>query len=153
MKTLSLTQPWATLVAINAKRVETRSWGTSYRGQLAIHASKSFPKDCKELCGDDPFFTKLLAAGYGRREQGAPDDNWMEIDVERLPRGVIIATCFLTDCRRITESRSDIPVPDASVELAFGDYTPRRFAWVFAGITPITPVPAKGSLGLWNSSI
>lgn len=40
MKGLSLTQPWATLVAIGAKRIETRIWATSYRGPLAIHAAK-----------------------------------------------------------------------------------------------------------------
>jgi hypothetical protein len=38
MKGLTLTQPWATLVAIGAKRIETRSWPTRYRGLLAIHA-------------------------------------------------------------------------------------------------------------------
>ncbi len=153
MKTLSLTQPWATLVAVGAKRIETRSWGTTYRGPLAIHASKGFPADCKELCQDDPFFTKLIDAGYGRREKGAPDDNWMEVGVERLPRGVVIATCVLSDCRRITEIRSDLPVPDASVELAFGDYTPGRWAWVLSDIKAIEPIPAKGRLGLWDSSI
>lgn len=35
MKALTLTQPWATLVAIQAKRIETRSWGTDYRGWIA----------------------------------------------------------------------------------------------------------------------
>ena len=33
VKALSLTQPWATLVAMGAKRIETRSWATSYRGR------------------------------------------------------------------------------------------------------------------------
>lgn len=34
MRGLSLTQPWATLVAIGAKKIETRSWTTTYRGAL-----------------------------------------------------------------------------------------------------------------------
>ena len=34
VKALTLTQPWATLVAIGAKRIETRSWSTRYRGPL-----------------------------------------------------------------------------------------------------------------------
>ena len=42
MKALTLTQPWATLIAVGAKRIETRSWGTSYRGRIAIHAAKGF---------------------------------------------------------------------------------------------------------------
>jgi hypothetical protein len=31
MKALTLTQPWASLVAFKAKRIETRSWSTNYR--------------------------------------------------------------------------------------------------------------------------
>lgn len=42
MKALTLTQPYATLVAIGEKRLETRSWRTSYRGPLAIHAAKGW---------------------------------------------------------------------------------------------------------------
>ena len=53
MKALTLTQPWATLVAIGAKRIETRSWRTSYRGPLAIHAAKGFPKWAREFAQDD----------------------------------------------------------------------------------------------------
>ena len=40
MKALSLTQPWASLVADGRKTTETRSWLTHYRGPLAIHATK-----------------------------------------------------------------------------------------------------------------
>jgi hypothetical protein len=41
MKALTLIQPWASLVAIGAKRVETRGWRTSYRGPLAIASRAS----------------------------------------------------------------------------------------------------------------
>ena len=44
MKALSLKQPWAAMVANGTKTVETRSWSTSYRGPLAIHASQ--PDGC-----------------------------------------------------------------------------------------------------------
>lgn len=154
MKALTLTQPWATLVALGAKHVETRSWETLYRGPLAIHAAKGFPRDCKELCRDDPFFTKLIVAGYemgGRNDSSDEPDDWPEVDVDRLPRGMVVATCHLVDCRRITPMRLDIPVPDASEEFAFGDYTPGRFAWVLGDIIRLPePIPAKGALGLWD---
>lgn len=39
VKTLTLLQPWASLVACGAKKIETRSWATKYRGPLAIHAA------------------------------------------------------------------------------------------------------------------
>lgn len=34
MKVLSLTEPFATLIKENLKLIETRSWKTSYRGEL-----------------------------------------------------------------------------------------------------------------------
>lgn len=43
MKAVTLWQPWASLVAIGAKTIETRSWATSYRGPLAIHAAARKP--------------------------------------------------------------------------------------------------------------
>lgn len=63
MKAISLWQPWATLVAIDAKRFETRSWKTNYRGLLAIHAAKKFELVQKEYCLQDPFFAVLKANG------------------------------------------------------------------------------------------
>lgn len=41
MKALTICQPYAHLIAIGEKRVENRTWPTSYRGPLAIHAGKS----------------------------------------------------------------------------------------------------------------
>ena len=38
MKALTLWQPWASLIAWGEKRYETRSYGISHRGTLAIHA-------------------------------------------------------------------------------------------------------------------
>lgn len=39
MKTMSIRQPWASLIAFGEKTVEVRSWSTSFRGRLLIHAS------------------------------------------------------------------------------------------------------------------
>jgi len=50
MKALTLTQPWASLMALQSKTIETRSWYTAYRGELVIHAAKGFPKWAKETC-------------------------------------------------------------------------------------------------------
>lgn len=40
MKAISLKQPWANLIASGQKTIETRLWGTDYRGQLLIVSSK-----------------------------------------------------------------------------------------------------------------
>ncbi|MCI6265916.1 MAG: ASCH domain-containing protein, partial [Erysipelotrichaceae bacterium] len=41
IKVLSLKEPFASLIKEGIKKVETRSWQTSYRGELYIHASIS----------------------------------------------------------------------------------------------------------------
>ncbi|MGE5593799.1 MAG: ASCH domain-containing protein [Betaproteobacteria bacterium] len=89
MKAITLIQPWASLVAIGAKRIETRSWATDYRGPLAIHAAKGFPKWAQELCYKEPFATLLFNVKTGYYHP------W------KLPRGVVIAVCALVGCRRI----------------------------------------------------
>jgi len=40
MKALSIRQPWANLIASGTKTMETRTWATSYRGELLIISSK-----------------------------------------------------------------------------------------------------------------
>lgn len=54
MRALSLLQPWASFVAHCLKEFETRSWGTGYRGPIAIHASKG-----REAL-DDPGYVESL---------------------------------------------------------------------------------------------
>lgn len=39
MKALTIWQPWASLLVSGQKKYETRSWATSYRGPIAIHAA------------------------------------------------------------------------------------------------------------------
>jgi hypothetical protein len=39
MRALSIRQPWASLIIAGVKNIENRSWTTSYRGPLLIHAS------------------------------------------------------------------------------------------------------------------
>jgi len=41
---LSLKQPWASLIAQGKKTIETRAWGTRYRGPIVICSSQQ-PKD------------------------------------------------------------------------------------------------------------
>jgi hypothetical protein len=147
MKALTLTQPWATLVAIGAKRIETRSWGTSYRGPLAIHAAKGFPKWAQETCLEDQFWKAL----NGKRPM-------VLAYKPKLPCGVVLATCRLIDCRSTVYKVPNgvavfekYPKLETDQELEFGDYAPGRWAWVLEDVKPLPePIPAKGSLGLWD---
>ena len=57
MKTLTIKQPWASLIMAGVKRVENRTWTTHHRGPLAIHAGKSVDRDACEFLesvGIDP---------------------------------------------------------------------------------------------------
>lgn len=163
MKVITLTQPWATLVAIGAKKIETRSWETLRRGPLAIHAAKGLgpvggAQGLMELCRSEPFRSVLLAAGF----LGTP----------ALPLGAIVAVCTLLDCvptqhpgivnepgkpwftgarKGVGQHYYEVPPPPDSNEFAFGDYSPGRFAWLLGDVRALPePVPAKGHLGLWD---
>ena len=91
MKVITVIQPWASLISLNEKKIETRSWKTNYRGPLAIHASKNMPKWARDLCESEPFRSTFKNTGitYGLLN---PDM------VQCLPLGKIIATCNLADC-------------------------------------------------------
>jgi hypothetical protein len=132
MKALTLTQPWATLVAVGAVTHETRSWQTKYRGPLAIHAAKGFPKWAREICSTQPF--RRLLAQHGYR------------DPTGLPVGVVLGTVELVDCLAVTKANLP-PEPDRSV----GEYGPGRFMWVLQNVKTLPePILAKGMLGLWE---
>jgi activating signal cointegrator 1 len=133
LKALTLTQPWATLVAIGAKKIETRSWRTNYRGSLAIHAAKGFDAATQDVCLRQPFCRALAQV------LSDPDA------LHELPRGKIVAVCTLNDCIPMEELQSV-----KSPERDFGDYSPGRFAWILTNVRALKhPVEARGALGLW----
>ncbi len=61
---------------------------------------------------------------------------------EVFPSGVILATANLTDCIKITPKYISTLSED---EIALGDYTAGRYAWVLEDIKKLPcPIPAKG---------
>ncbi len=133
MRVLTLTQPWASLVAIGAKRFETRSWGTSFRGRLAIHAATGFPAWARRTCLENEYILDTLV------EQG--------LDVPDLPLGQIITVCHLVSAVPVEKS----PWVISEREAAFGDYRAGRFVWYLDDVRQLPePIPARGALGLWT---
>jgi len=51
MKALTLKQPWAELILLGKKTVETRTWNTSFRGRFLIHAGLNPDKKAMQLFG------------------------------------------------------------------------------------------------------
>lgn len=118
MRVLTLTQPWATLVARGAKRIETRSRPCRYRGPLAIQAGVGLSKHVlgtsvgglsglEELVLEDPFYEALRSrakgdGGFtGGHQLVLPDGEpvW-ERSMYRLqvPLGAIVAVAQMVDC-------------------------------------------------------
>lgn len=142
MKLLSVRQPWANLIAMGHKSIETRSWPTKYRGPLAIHAGK------KTI--DDDGLDLLFAVGVGFSEALIATSK-----THGVPLGAIVATCVLDDCLPIGpeaggcmwQNGNRLPLP-TGCELKCGDFTPGRFAWILKDVKAINPIPWKGALGL-----
>lgn len=130
MKTITLTQPWASAVALGVKRVETRSWSTNYRGQIAIHAAKGFPKYAKE------FASEVWQEG----------GNW----IVGMPLGCVVAVAELVAILPTSGMTVDYLLNE---EKKWGDYSQGRFAWFLENVRALPePIPAKGALGLWEWS-
>lgn len=147
MKALSLTQPWASLVALGAKQIETRSWSTAHRGELAIHAAKGFPRWARQLCSASPFYEPLAGAGL------IPDAG------HRLPLGAIVAVVDVRDVLPTDEiMRLWLSHRVGTVwnwheqrEHEFGDYADGRYGWRFGRVRRLMePVSCCGHLGLWT---
>ncbi len=80
MKTITLKQPWASLIAYGYKKYEFRGWKTTYRGPIYIHAGKGIDKD-----------------GMKRVEKFGLD----------YPASKIIAKVNIIDCIKLTPELND----------------------------------------------
>lgn len=135
MKAISLWQPWATLWLLEGeKRFETRSWYTSHRGPLLIHAAKKQDGDVREF---------LRATGVRRALERHG------LKVEDLQYGYMIGEVRLIGCCRTDQVPSKL-LTDA--ELSFGNWEAGRYAWERASNPTLFPNPVRvnGRQGLFN---
>lgn len=175
MRILSLWQPWASLIALGFKTIETRSWATKYRGLVAIHATIKLPMVW--LPFKDRSFVEALEPIVGLNEMGVPN-------IDRLPVGAILAVANLVECLPIFGFDDDLGLgptarfgqpwpsddPDDDESLAqdgwwrdmgipvmhpnqapFGHFAEGRFAWFLEDVLPLrVPVAIRGRQGLAN---
>lgn len=137
IKALSLWEPWATLMALGAKTIETRSWCTSYRGPLLICASKRLV--VREMLS-------VLRLPEFKAALVKPGETLSDVP-PRLHFGRAVAVVDLVCC---------VPTEQATEhdnETAFGDYSPGRFAWVTKNLRRIRPFPVTGHQGLWDQAV
>jgi activating signal cointegrator 1 len=139
VKALTLWQPWASLVALGHKRVETRCWSTGYRGPIGIHAAKAIPP------------AWLGASRHSKEFQFELGEVLHESNLEKavslLPLGAVLAVARLVDIVPTGEIRDEI----SQRERIFGNYEEGRFAW-FLDLEDIFeyPIFASGRQRLWN---
>ena len=131
---LSLWQPWADLISMGLKTIETRTWSTTYRGPLLICAAKTNNQEVKEAISlyqsegsDLPWETPPLGPDYTPR------------------RGVAVALVDLVDCRRMVYE-------DRRQAVFAGDPT-GRWGWVLDNVRPLDPFPIKGQRGLFHAKV
>lgn len=140
MRILTLWQPYASLMVLGLKTNETRHWDTDYRGPIGIHAAAGEPSWVKREVLSNEVFQRVFA------EHG--------LNFKQLPRGKILGTVTIESMLPthvwVARNADDFlkPTPD---EWYFGDYSPRRWAWITSNPTQLVePIPAKGKQGWWN---
>ena len=127
MKVLSIKEPYATLIYKQLKHIETRSWKTSYRGKLYIHASLT--KSTKELEACPK------VKNYYREEE--------------LNYGCIICSCNLVDCVYMDEDY--VKKIKNTSEYDMGIFEIGRYGWILEDIKPLeNKIKAKGKLNIWE---
>lgn len=107
MKVLTLHAPYPVLMTLGLKKHETRSWGTTYRGPLAIHTSMKHDAEIRE---DIRRFCALF-----------PDHAHAIASCNRF--GMIT---HVVDLVSVVPTSRALPDPD---DYRCGDFGPNRFAW------------------------
>lgn len=124
IKCLTLWQPWASAIAMGHKVIETRTWGTDYRGLLGIHAGKTWDREAAAFLPRDVVNT----AGI---------------------RGSIIAIATLAAVVKIkTFDQWETFQPLHRCPLEW--FQPGKRAWCLKDIKRIRPIQTKGAMGLWG---
>jgi hypothetical protein len=101
MQALSVRQPWAKLILLGHKTIEVRSKATHLRERICIYAGQNRIEKREEA---------RIAAQFG-------------IDVDALPRGVLVGSVEIVGCRHLTRGDSEA----ACFEIVGGS---GLYAWV-----------------------
>ncbi len=157
MKLISLWEPWSTLMALGLKTIETRSWSTSYRGWLAIQASKGglSKEEFLDTVEDTPGIFAALSTVPGFCEWFNRRGKGMKLS-EVLPLGKIVAVVNLTDCVPVVSGGNGLCLKYANAEAVrqresyFGDYScAGRYGWMTDKLFRLPgPVPFTAKQGL-----
>lgn len=131
MRVLSIKEPFASLIANNIKKIETRSWKTNYRGEIYIHASLTMTS--KKKLENRKELQKLVNT------------------IDTNP-GYILCKANLKDCIYMTKDFIN-EIKKNHKEYICGHYEIGRYAWILDDIEILKDkIKAKGKLGIWYYS-
>jgi hypothetical protein len=97
---LGIRQPWAELILRGTKTIEVRSTSTAQRGTIYVYSSKKF--------------AEIEAADRAISQH--------ELELDSLPRGLIVGTVDIVNCRPCTAN-------DATQACVPKSYLQNHFAW------------------------
>lgn len=127
MKVITIRQPWANLVALSLKTIETRNWKTKYRGPIAIHAGKTVDNMAVEYI-----------------------EKYHNFAAQVVPVGAIIAVSFIVD---IIEYKSQKQwLNDDNLHLC-GFLRSTKYGLIFGETRIVDPIPCHGMPGLFEVEI
>lgn len=158
MQALTLTQPWASLIATGRKTVETRDWPwQSLVGRpLLIHAAKTYggikgipdPDTGEPLPGTRRGYDRVCAGLAGPLERAG-------LDPDELPLGCFVALSIVVAMVPDEATGHERSLVDARLsdgdEALLGSYGPGRWYWLLDTIRTVPrPVAATGQQGVWT---
>jgi ASCH domain len=150
MKALSLWEPYGSLIALEAKRFETRSWPTTYRGDLLICTSKKgFSNRNLDRLLQNPQFQEALSPLRPHFPA--------QITRDDLTFGRALCIARLEECLRIVSTSEITMDPSFRIcdvpkeERYFGYFIVDRFAFRLTNIRRFKePWPVTGRQRLFD---
>ena len=122
MKALTISQPFASLIANGEKWVENRCWETKYRGPLAIHAGKG-----------TQYLTRKELIQYPQGIVATCD----------------LVACFrICDVQNLADKLQSVGF--TAEQVLQHEHAEGPWCWLLKNVQKLSvPVPCKGAQGLW----
>ena len=133
MKALTISQPFASLIADGSKWIENRTWPTTYRGPLLIHAGKG--------------------SQYLSRAELQKYQTGVIVAVAELIACVTLEMAIDARARGCGSKRPEHFSPRWE-EILQHKHAEGPWLWVLRDVVKLdSPIPYRGAQGLWECSI